>query len=138
SGQYKKAVAAIQACKANTIYIVGHSSGCAISNGVDKGLNDTRKVALVALDGFAPDADQRSRSSTQVWSAVNGNAKSKNYKDLKRLLGNDLQEYPARKDCTTQLALHFSLVNAAATDGTVRHIVDGYFKCEANLVWLED
>src|SRR5262249_49395004 len=77
SGQYKSAVAAIQACSADSIYIVGHSSGCAISNAVDKGLKDTGKVVLAALDGFAPDSDQGKRSSTQVWAAVNGDAKSK-------------------------------------------------------------
>jgi hypothetical protein len=136
SGQYKAAVAAIQACSADSIYIVGHSSGCAISNAVDKGLKDTSSVVLVALDGFAPDGDQRKRSSTQVWGAVNGHAKSKNYNDLKRLLGHRLKEYQATPDCTTKLALHFSLVNAAATDKLVTHIATGYTHCQANLVWL--
>ena len=88
------------------------------------------------FDGFAPDDDQLKRSSTQVWSAVNGVHKSKNYKDLKDLLGSRLQEYPAKKDCTSKWALHFSLVNAAATDGLVQGVETGYSKCEANLVWL--
>src|SRR5262245_33710532 len=67
----QSAVAAIQASKADTIYIVGHSSGCAISNAVDKALKNTDKIVLVALDGFAPDSEQRKRPSTQVWGAVN-------------------------------------------------------------------
>jgi hypothetical protein len=33
-------------------------------------------------------------------------------------------------------ALHFSLVNAAATDSTVKSIATGYAQCRANLVWL--
>lgn len=135
-GQFKKVVDAIQACSADKIYIVGHSSGCAIANAVDKALTNTSKIVLVALDGFAPDGDQLKRSSTQVRAAVSGVHKSKNYKDLKDLLGSRLQEYSAKKDCTTKWALHFSLVNAAATDGLVHGVSTGYAQCEANLAWL--
>ena len=135
------AVTAIQACRADAIYIVGHSSGCAISNAVDKALKDTSKVHLVALDGFAPDEDQRDRPSTHVWSAWGGDVKTryraKNYDDLKRLLQNELLEYYAGTGCTTKLALHFSLVNANATDSVVKNIATGYDKCDANLAWLE-
>jgi hypothetical protein len=35
------------------------------------------------------------------------------------------------------LALHFSLVNANATDSVVKNIATGYDKCDANLAWLE-
>ena len=38
TGGYKAAIAAIQSSKADQIYIVGHSSGCAIANAVDAGL----------------------------------------------------------------------------------------------------
>lgn len=137
NGQYRKALDAIKACKADTIYLVGHSSGCAIANALDKDLNDPDRIVLVALDGFVPDRDQRDRSSTQIWSAVNGNHKSKNYKALKDLLGTELLEYPAKTDCTTKWALHFSLVNAAATDKLIHDLIEnGYRDCEANLCWL--
>jgi hypothetical protein len=136
----KKAVAAIKASNADKIYIVGHSSGCANANAVDKALKDTSKIVLVALDGFAPDASQRNRSSTQIWGAVNGKHTSKNHTALKNLLGNRLLEYPARKDCTTKWALHFAVVNANASDSVVRdpplHLATGYANCRANLMWL--
>src|SRR5262245_14281769 len=50
SDPYKAMVAAIEASKADTYYLVGHSSGCAIANDADKGLSDTSKVTLVSLD----------------------------------------------------------------------------------------
>ena len=132
SGQYKSAVAAIQASKADKIYIVGHSSGCAIANAVDKGLQDTSKVALVALDGFTPDVGQLKRTSTQVWGAICDGVKSMNYPGLD---GGRRKVYEA-KDCKTKWALHFSLVNAAATDRLVTSIASGYAQCRANLAWL--
>jgi hypothetical protein len=135
SGQYDSAVAAIQASSADLIYIVGHSSGCAIANAVDRGLKDHSHVVLVALDGFGPDRKQLARSSTQVWAAVCGGAKSKNYQPLKDLVGGKLKVYKAT-DCKTLWALHFSLVNAAATDSAVKSIATGYAQCRANLVWL--
>ena len=81
----------------------------------------------------SPDQDQRDRPSTQVWSARGGDVKSrhyaKNYPNLKPLLQNELLEYYAGTGCTTKLALHFSLVNANATDGLVKegkHLTTGY------------
>src|SRR5215469_1994541 len=62
---YRQAIATIQECDADMIYLVGHSSGCAIANAVDRGLKDTSKVILVALDGFAPSHKQLARPSTQ-------------------------------------------------------------------------
>ena len=97
-----------------------------------RSLKDTSKVVLVALDGFTPDPDQLKRSSTQVWGAVCDGVKSKNYPGLS---GGRRKIYQAT-DCKTKWALHFSLVNAAATDKLVQSIATGYFKCEANLVWL--
>lgn len=135
SGHYKSAVAAIQASGADSIYIVGHSSGCAIANAVDSGLDDHSKIVLVALDGFAPDRKQLARSSTQVWAAECGHHKSRNYESLKHKVGGKLKVYKAT-DCNTMWALHFSLVNTAATDSTVKSIATGYAQCRANLVWL--
>ncbi len=132
SGLYKSAVNAIQACGADKIYIVGHSSGCAIANAVDNGLTDKSKIVLVSLDGFTPDPDQLKRSSTQVWGATCDGKTSRNYHGG---LGSRLKVYPAT-DCKTDWALHFSLVNTAATDKSVPTRQKGYFQCEANLMWL--
>lgn len=132
SGQYKAALDAIQACGADKIYIVGHSSGCAVANAVDRGLKDTSKVVLVALDGYSPAPDQLKRTSTQVWGAICDNVKSMNYPGP---AGGRRQVYSAT-NCKTKWALHFCLVNAAATDGPVHSIATGYYQCRANLAWL--
>jgi hypothetical protein len=132
SGQYQAAVDAVQACTADKIYIVGHSSGCAVANAVDKALKDTSRVALVALDGYSPDPDQLKRPSTQVWGAVCDGVRSKNYPGP---AGGRRRVYEAT-NCKKLWALHFSLVNAAATDGTVHSIATGYLHCKANLAWL--
>jgi hypothetical protein len=131
SGQYKSAVDAIQACKADKIYIVGHSSGCAIANAVDKELKDPR-VVLVALDGYSPDDDQLKRSTTQVWGAMCGKVKSKNFPGWSR----GRQRIYQATDCKQLLPLHFSVVNTAARDGKVISIETGYIHCKANLAWL--
>jgi hypothetical protein len=131
SGQFKTAVDAILACRADRIYIVGHSSGCAVANAVDRELQATN-VALVALDGYSPSPDQLKRSSTQVWGAECGGVKSKNYPGP---AGGRRRVYQAT-DCKKLWALHFSVVNAAATDAKVRSIATGYFQCKANLEWL--
>lgn len=132
SGQFKAALEAIQACTADTIYLVGHSSGCAVSNALDRELKDTGNVALVSLDGFAPVGDQLKRANTQVWGAECGAAKSKNYPGA---AGGRRKIYQAT-DCKKLWALHFCLVNATATDGTVQFLSQGYSNCKANLVWL--
>ena len=133
SGSFRKAVDAIKGSAADTIYIVGHSSGCAIANAVDQALNDHDRVALVALDGFAPGGTQRSRASTQVWAAECGDAVSLHHKALKELLGGELKIYTAT-NCKTSWGLHFSLVNANADSKTT--ISNGYKGCRANLCWL--
>lgn len=135
AGRFGSATTAIESSGADLIYLVGHSSGCAIANAVDRGLKDHSKIALIALDGFGPDAKQLARSSTQVWAAECGDARSRNYRSLKHLVGSKLKVYQA-KDCKTMWALHFSLVNAAASDAAVRSIHTGYAHCRANLVWL--
>ncbi|MFO0893193.1 MAG: hypothetical protein U0790_29150 [Isosphaeraceae bacterium] len=131
-GQFKSALDAIQADNADRIYIVGHSSGCAIANAVDNGLKDKSKLVLVSLDGFIPDGEQLKRSTTQVWAAICDGVKSRNYHEK---LGSRLKVYQAT-DCKTGWALHFSVVNAAATDRLVPTRQKGYLHCQANLVWL--
>ena len=135
AGRYASAIAAVQSSNADLIYIVGHSSGCAIANAVDRGLKDHSKIVLVALDGFVPDRKQLARSSTQVWAAECDGATSRNYKSLKKIVGGRLKVYTAT-DCKTAWALHFSLVNSAANDTAVTSILTGYARCRANLVWL--
>ena len=132
-GQHRSAVTAIEASKADMVYLVGHSSGCAYANAVDKALKNTNKVVLVALDGFAPDSAQLKRASTQVWGAVCGKEKSFNY-PYSVPKGN-VRIYPAT-DCYSKWALHFSLVNEAATDSLVKTIKTGYEQCRANLCFL--
>jgi hypothetical protein len=130
----KQVIADIESSGADQIYIVGHSSGCAIANAVDSGLKGHSNVVLVALDGFVPDGKQLGRQSTQCWGAVRGDAKSRNYDSMKK--SRRLHVYTAT-DCKTMWALHFSLVNAAANDKVVTSIRTGYAECKANLVWLK-
>jgi hypothetical protein len=134
--QYDGAITQIATSGADQTYIVGHSSGCAIANAVDRVFKDHSHIALIALDGFLPDAEQMARSSTQVWSAVGGGGTSLNYQKLKDRIGGRLQVYQPTS-CSTTWALHFSLVNAAATDKVVKNISTGYAQCRANLVWLK-
>jgi hypothetical protein len=143
TGEFDSLVAALKASPADKIYIVGHSSGCAIANAVDKeitkGLKDPSKFVLVCLDGFRPDADQLSRANTQVCGAVFGVHKSYNYPDddEKRQLGKHFKEYTANASCTKEFALHFSLVNTIVTNDT-GNIKDGYKDCHANLKFVDD
>lgn len=156
TGGYKSVIDDIHAMQyanaqspdARKIYIVGHSSGCAIANAVDEGLTDHSDVVLVALDGFVPNRKQLARQSTQVWAAKTfpmpflDEGISRNYTDLKNAVGSRLQVYYAAPGCTTKWALHFSLVNAAANDKIVTGknsseiVATGYAQCIANLVWL--
>ena len=131
--------------KYDEVFIVGHSSGCAIANKIDeefmKTLGKASKptVNLVALDGFAPSAAQLGRSTTQVWCAENSkdkSHKSMNYPSLKNIAG--LKLFPAQ-DCTNIWSLHFSLVSTTTSDTTVKSnkdIPSGYLNCRANLCWL--
>ena len=156
TGRYKSVIddihaiqyANAQSANARKIYIVGHSSGCAIANAVDEGLTDHSDVVLVALDGFVPGPKQLARQNTQVWVAktlpipfLDGGI-SRNYPALRKAIGSRLQVYYAAPDCTTEWALHFSLVNAAANDkivtgkNSLEIVATGYTQCIANLVWL--
>jgi len=142
-GEFDSLVAALKASPADKIYIVGHSSGCAIANAVDKeitkSLKDPSKFVLVSLDGYRPDADQLNRDNTQVCGAVSGVHKSYHYpkEGEKRKLGKHFKEYTANASCTTAFALHFSLVNTIVTDAT-GNIPHGYDDCQANLKWVDD
>jgi hypothetical protein len=133
----KSAVADIEASKAKLIYIVGHSSGCAIANEVDKRLQNVTKralVGLVALDGVTPDADQLTRWTTQAWGAMCDGQPSKNFPGP---AGGRRHIYTVPvKNCKQLWPLHFVLVNAAARDGQVTGTDNGYDNCVANLIWL--
>jgi hypothetical protein len=139
SGQYKTALDAIQACTADTIYIVGHSSGCAVANAVDDELNDRKRIVLVALDGVTPD-DAYDRPDMRMWAAENGpRHQSKNFPGMKKAAREKLKVHTAIAGCTLPWSLHFSLVNAKATDKLLKGnpLKYGYDDCEANLAWLE-
>jgi hypothetical protein len=58
SKQLDGVIKKIKESGADTRYIVGHSSGCAIANELDSRLKDKSHITLVALDGFQPSADQ--------------------------------------------------------------------------------
>jgi hypothetical protein len=131
-GRYDATIDDIQGAGADTVYIVGHSSGCAIANAVDAGLEWTENVVLVALDGFRPSDDQLDREKTQVWGAKCGHVHSRNYPGFSK---GRRRIYEAT-NCKTEWALHFSLVNANATDSTVPFIAKGYTDCKANLCFL--
>ena len=135
AGTYALALTEAHAHAADQIYIVGHSSGCAIANAVDRGLKGVSGITLVALDGFAPNHEQRARPSTQIWAAECGGAKSRNHDALKSVAGSRLKIYKAT-DCFQSWALHFSVVNSAAFDKSVTSIATGYAQCRANLMWM--
>jgi hypothetical protein len=140
-----EAVKKIIDSKCDQVFIVGHSSGCAIANSIDEelagalGKTSTVTVNLVALDGFRPSAAQVHRLTTQAWTADDSNDASNtslNYKSMKKV--DRVQTYHAQ-GCTNIWSLHFSLVNTATSDKTVKtnkDIPNGYLNCRANLCWL--
>lgn len=135
AGTFDKAVSAIGSCGASRIYIVGHSSGCAIANAVDRAVALPDTVVLVAMDGFLPDRDQLARPSTQVWAARCGSVVSLHHDGLRDAVGGRLKVYPA-VNCKSMWALHYSVVNAAASDTLVKNKATGYTNCRANLMWM--
>lgn len=137
---FNSVVEQIQDTEAEKIFIVGHSSGCAIANGVARRLKDNQNIALVALDGFCPDAEQLKAPKTQVWGARNGDAKSLHFDDLEPRAKDRFHPFTAHRDCTNKVSLHFSLVNVAASDRNIKNFDDiknGYKGCVANLCWLK-
>jgi hypothetical protein len=131
-GQFDSVVKNIEENKADIIYIVGHSSGCAIANAVDAKLTNTDKIVLVALDGFTPSDKQLDRKSTQVWGAECDHVRSRNFPGFVK----GRRRVYAATDCKSEWALHFSLVNSAASDSLVHNIKTGYAKCSANLLFF--
>jgi len=145
AGDLAQAVKKVQSSNADTIYIVGHSSGCAIANAVDAHVKDHTRTILVALDGYCPSTAQLARPGTQVWVAESRLGKSLHYDDLKQSVNDyDLKNkdwvwvniHHAPADCTTKLALHFALVNLSSSDDLVQSIPAGYKNCKANLSFI--
>jgi len=137
--QLKSVADAITKSKADLIYIVGHSSGCAIANAVDDALKDHSKIALVTLDGYVPDEKQRGRKSTQLWSAkCDDKLKALHFDILQSVPGANLQVYQPTdcNDKTNEWSLHFSLVNKSTSSIKITQVTEGYQKCQANLCWL--
>jgi len=131
-GKYDSVIDDIQSNGADKIYIVGHSSGCAIANAVHAGLEYIGHHVLVALDGFTPSALQLDEETTQVWGAVCDGVRSRNFPGLVK----GRRRIYTAKNCKSEWALHFSLVNANATDRLVTSISKGYANCQANLCFL--
>ena len=131
-GHYDSVIDDIQGNGADTIFIVGHSSGCAIANAVDAGLEWTENIVLVALDGFSPSADQLDRESTQVWGAMCDGVQSRNFPGLVK----GRRKVFTATNCKSEWALHFSLVNANSKDDLVDSVAKGYANCRANLLFL--
>ena len=76
--------------------IVGHSSGCAISNDVaQSSLLRGVKFKLIALDGFCPSPSLLKLPDTEVWGAECGGVKSRNYESLKAKAGAKFKVYEA-------------------------------------------
>ena len=139
--QLKSVAGTIAKSRADLIYIVGHSSGCAIANAVDDKLKDHSKIALITLDGFVPDKDQRGRDSTKLWSAQcknNDKLTAVHFATLSSVAGANLQLYKPTdcNDQTNKWSLHFSLVNKSASTVKITDVSQGYQKCQANLCWL--
>jgi hypothetical protein len=131
--QFDDVIQCIADVGADTLYIVGHSSGCAIANSLNSRLDgDHNKITLIDLDGFSPSADQIKGSSVQVWSAVGagGKGKSVNWAASHKI-------YTSGR-ATQPWSLHFSLVNTAASDAITEanFASKGYAGCMANLCWL--
>lgn len=116
--------------------IVGHSSGAAYANNVAQRLlaDGVANWQLVVLDGFRPDIHLLEHAGTQCWSAECGDVRSLNYYALNT--APHFQAYQAM-GCKSTWALHFSLVNRAASDDRVKNIATGYADCIANLIWLD-
>jgi hypothetical protein len=123
--------------KTDVIFLVGHSSGCAIANAVHLALIDVKKITLVCLDGYLPKTTEDRNQldlPTQVWSAWCGEKTSHNYRNG----AVPLFQYWEPTDCTEdtdEWSLHFSLVNKSASAVAVT-LATGYANCEANLCWL--
>jgi len=139
-----EAIAKIVGPKYDEVFIVGHSSGCAIANKIDEeltaalGTTSNVTVNLVTLDGFAPSVARLNRPFTYVWCAEDGNNITNKLKNYPWLKGIGPRMYRAQ-NCTNAWSLHFSLVNTVTSDVTVksdRDVANGYSGCRANLCWI--
>ena len=131
--RFDEVIQKIEDSGADTIFIVGHSSGCAIANEVNSRLKgDHKNVTLVDLDGFAPHPKQKKGATVQAWYAVGPGGKGKS---MNHSLGH--KKYIAAH-ATEPWSLHFSLVNKAATNHITNknYKTEGYAGCIANLDWL--
>jgi hypothetical protein len=138
--QFDAAIKKIEDSGADTIYIVGHSSGCAIANELNSRIKgDHSHITLVDLDGFAPSAGQIKKSTHEVWSAEGAKGGKSLHHDDWGPYSSQLQVYTAAS-ATNKWSLHFSLVNTAATDAikssSDEDLKKGYAGCIANLCWL--
>ena len=123
----------IENTDADTLFLVGHSSGCAIANELNSRLKgDHSQITLVDLDGFAPQPDQIKKSSVEAWSAEGAGGKGRS---LHWAAGHKMF---TSASATQVWSLHFSLVNTAATDAITKdnYKTEGYAGCVANLCWL--
>jgi hypothetical protein len=131
-GEFDGMIKKIEDSGADTLFIVGHSSGCAIANKLNSLLKgDHSHITLVDLDGFAPTDDQIKKSSVQAWSAEgSGGGQSYNWARGNKIF--------IAASATKRWSLHFSLVNTAATDAITQdnYRSKGYAGCIANLCWL--
>jgi hypothetical protein len=139
--KFDEAIEKIEKSGADTKYIVGHSSGCAIANELNSRLKgDHSHIMLVDLDGFAPSPDQIKKSNLQVWSAEGAKGGQSLHHDDWGSLQSQLQVYTAAS-ATNIWSLHFSLVNTAVTDSikssSDEDLKKGYAGCIANLCWLK-
>ena len=131
--RFDEVVQKIKDAAADTLFIVGHSSGCAIANEVNARVpGDHSGITLVDLDGFAPSAGQIQKSSVQAWCAEGTRDKqhSVHWAAWKKKF--------VSGSATQTWSLHFSLVNLAATDKITsgNYKAMGYAGCVANLCWL--
>ncbi len=131
--QFDDVVQNIDNSGADAIFIVGHSSGCAIADEINSRVkSDHKKITLVDLDGFSPLPDQVKGSTVQVWSAEGTGGKGKSVNWAK---GHKIYFSPS---ATKEWSLHFSLVNTAATNAITHdnYKSKGYAGCMANLCFL--
>jgi hypothetical protein len=131
--QFDGVITKIEDASADELFIVGHSSGCAIANELNSRLNgDHSHITLVDLDGFAPSGGQIKKSSVQAWCAEGAGGKGQSLH-----WANGKKKFIAGS-ATQKWSLHFSLANIAATDAIteVNYRSRGYAGCIANLCWL--
>jgi hypothetical protein len=111
--------------------IIGHSSGCQLSNAVARELMQVSdSFRLIALDGFCPSPELLAMPKTMVWSAECRGVKSRNYVYCQNKAGPRFHVYQAKVQ--EQWPLHFSLVNVNVSDDHPS-LLQGYVNCRANI-----